>query len=61
MADHGPMSIDSEAGMKRLDEPALPTINGHHLPMNDPDNPMSWPMLKRISASLVAWLFTAVV
>ena len=61
MVDHGPMLTDSERGMKQLDDPSLPVTNGHHLPANDPDNPMNWPMLRRIYVSLVAWLFTAVV
>jgi hypothetical protein len=55
------MSVDSETGIESGKETSLPTISGHHLPKNDPDNPMSWPMPRRIFASLVAWLFTAVV
>jgi hypothetical protein len=61
MADDGPMSVDSETGMKPPMETPHPTISGHHLPKNDPENPMSWPMPRRIFASLVAWLFTAAV
>lgn len=61
MADHGPVSMDSEMGMKNLDEPTLPTNHGHGLPLNDPDNPMNWPLPRRLFVSLVAWLFTAAV
>jgi hypothetical protein len=61
MADHAPMSIDSESGMKHIDEPKLPGAIGHHLPANDPDNPMSWPLTRKIYVSLVSWLFTAAV
>ncbi|ERF74148.1 hypothetical protein EPUS_08887 [Endocarpon pusillum Z07020] len=61
MVDHGPVLRDSERGMKQLDDPSLPATNGHHLPANDPDSPMNWPMVRRLYVSLVSWLFTAVV
>lgn len=61
MVDHGPMLTDSERGMKQLDDPSLSITKGHHLQANDPDNPMNWPMLRRLCISLVSWLFTAVV
>jgi hypothetical protein len=61
MADRAPMSIDPESGMKEIDKPAPPSAIGHHLPANDPDNPMNWPMTRRIYVSLVSWVFTAVV
>jgi hypothetical protein len=61
MADHVPTSIDSETGMKHIDKPTLASSNHHSLSKDDPDNPMNWPILRRLYTSLVAWLFTAVV
>jgi hypothetical protein len=61
MSENATMSLDEERGMKHLAEPVAPNIAGHHLPMNDPDNPMNWPLQRKIFASTAAWLFTAVV
>jgi hypothetical protein len=47
--------------MKHVGEPVLPSSLGHHLPVEDPDNPMNWPLARKIFASMAAWLFTAAV
>jgi hypothetical protein len=43
-------------------EPMLASeILSHSMPTTDPDNPMNWPLHRRLYTSVCAWLFAAAV
>jgi MFS transporter, DHA1 family, multidrug resistance protein len=37
---------------------ATTQIVSHSLPADDPDNPMNWPLHRKLYASAVAWFFS---
>lgn len=51
------MNMDPEAAMKAPHMDPRPA--GHHLPKDDPANPMSWSLFQKVYTSLASWVFAA--
>lgn len=53
-----PSPMESQESQRMVMRKEMPGAVGHGMSMHDPENPMNWPLFKKLYASAAAFLFT---